>query len=372
MNTSTETGGTTAIQEKQRVMQSLEAGLPQAEGQERAFLLYQLGSTALQTGDVEPRAIGAFSGLRDLAVVLGDARLEALAYNGLSAAHDAIGLRHESLREAIEAERLATAAGDQFVRALALNNQAQYYKETGENRTAFRLFKEIQDIGYATHDDRLVMAGYIGLGRTTSMAEADLAISYYEQALALGRSLGDTEGIATCLNNLADWMINTGRYAESITMREESERLSREIGDREGIGRSFIGRAKAHTLLGDYQQAWAFLNTGLPIVLRARDFEGELHSYLNLAHLYVRQGDIPRACDYYQQALDKSLGAPDHACAVFARRALDELAEGILPRPAILPPVPVTPETIRTNPVLNYTYPTGDKKWGGFAWAYLN
>jgi tetratricopeptide (TPR) repeat protein len=375
MNIQTLTAGIAATLETpdfQAEIREIEASLPGASDAERALLCYRLGSAALVVGDVRPKALAAFAQAHDLAVQLGDRRLEAAVLNGLSVAHDAIGRRHEALREAEEAERLATAIGDRRLVALALNNQGQFYKENGENAKAFHLFKEVQDIGYALGDDRLVMAGYVGLGRTTPMADADLAMGYYEQALVMAGALGDVEAVCICLNNLSDWLINTGRYADAIALRDEAERLNRAIGSREGIGRSLIGKAKAYTLLDDLDQAWAYLKTGLPVVIRAGDIEGELHSYLNLAYLYVQQGDIPRACEYYQQTLEKSLAAPDHACALFAQRALDQLAAGEMPRPAILPPEPVTAAAIRTNPALAYTYPTGDRKIEGGRWIYNN
>ena len=92
-----------------------------------------------------------------------------------------------------------------------------------------------------------------------------------------------------------------------------------------------MGLGKAYTLLDDEARAWAFLNRGLPVVVGMGDLEGELHTSLNLAHLYVRHDDIPRAVDYYQRTLEKSLAAPDAACALFAQQALDQLAEGRCP-----------------------------------------
>jgi len=310
--------------------------------------------------------------MHEIAVRLQDKRLEALAYNGLSCVHDTIGLRNESLYEALEAERLAIEVGDPRLLAMALNNQAQFYKETGQNPQAGALFQRVQEIGYALNDEHLVMAGYIGLGRTTPMADAERAISYYQQAMALAETVGDAGAISLCYNNLADWKIYTGLYEEAITLREKSERISRDSGDKEGIGRALIGIAKAHTLLGHGDQAWQFLNTGLPMVLSAADFEGELHSYLNLAHLYVCRGDIGRACDYYQRTLDKSLAAPDASCALFAQKALEQLAEGQVPKPGILPPQPLTPQAIKEDSSLKMMYATGDQKWTGMGWIWLN
>lgn len=334
--------------------------------------LYRQGWTAFWAGDIRFTALTSFTRMREQAVALQDKRLEALAYNALSCVHDMLGQRKESLHEALTAERIALELGDQRLFAHALNGQAQYYKETGENTKAYELFARMQEIGHAIHDDELIMGSLIGMGRTTSMADVAKAIAYYEQAIELAESRGDQHALITCLNNLADWKINSGRYDEAIQLRERCLQISREIGDKHGVGRSLIGIGKAHTLLGNYDQAADFLNRGLPVVLGVGDLEGELHSFLNLAHLIVRNGDIPRGCEYYERVLDKSIAAPDHACAIFAQRALDLLAEGELPPPAILAPMILTPESVTANPILAYTYDTGDRAWIGNMLVYFN
>jgi tetratricopeptide (TPR) repeat protein len=347
-------------------MAALEHELTEAPEDARGLLYYRLGCLALALGEVRTRARDAFTRMRELAVQRSEPQHEGLAQVGLACVLDLLGSRHEALGAALRAEHIAAALGDQYLLALAFNQEAQFYKETGDNLHAFALFGRVHAIGVALDDKRLVLAGLIGRGRTTNMAEPDTAIGYYEQAITLAGALGDAEALSLCYNNLADWRINLGRYTEAITLREESLRISQEVGHREGIGRALIGIGKAYTLLDDDRRAWEFLNRGLPVVVGVGDVEGELHTYLNLAHLYVRRDDIPRAVDYYQRALDKSLAAPDAACARFAQQALDQLAAGGVPAPAILPPAPLTPETIAAQrPQLIRTYPTGDMKWHG-------
>jgi tetratricopeptide (TPR) repeat protein len=351
---------------RQARIAALEQDLALAAEDARIMLYYRLGCLALAVGEVRTRALDAFSRMRDLAVERGDERGEGLAQVGLACVLDLLGCRHDALSAALRAERLAEATGDQQLFGLALNQQGQFYKESGDNPRALALFERVQAIGIALDDKRLVLAGLIGRGRTTPMAEPAAAMGYYEQAITLAGALGDEETLSLCYNNLADWQINTGHYDEAIRLRETSLRISREYGDREGVGRALIGLGKAYTLLDDEPRAWDYLNRGLPVVVGVGDLEGELHTYLNLAHLFVRRADIPRAVDYYQRALEKSLADPDAACALFAQRALDQLAAGDVPRPAILPPAPLTAATLAApRPQLLHTYQTGDRAWHG-------
>jgi tetratricopeptide (TPR) repeat protein len=296
-----------------------------------------------------------------------------MAKNGLAVAYDTVGQRHESLRYANEAARLAREVDDQRLLALALNNQAQFLKENGQNEQANELFQQVQAIGRTLNDEELVMAGAIGLGRTTGMADAQTAVAHYEEALAMAKAQGDDRAIAICLNNLSDWRINLGQYEEAIALREECLRLSQQLGFRMGVGRAYIGMAKAYTLMGNLAKARELLNKGFPVAVRASDLEGDLHASLNLAYLYVQSGDIPRAIELYRQVLERSLAAPDYACAVFAQKALELLADDETPPPGIVLSVPadaaeLTEDELETvvgglNPKGGYTYPTGDLQW---------
>jgi tetratricopeptide (TPR) repeat protein len=355
-----------SAEEYRRLIQESQAALPQATEVEQARLYEQLGRAALVLGEVRTTALDAYTRMTEIALRRTDARLEAQARNGLAAVYDTLGRRHESLREAEKADRRAIAVGDGRLAALALGHQAQFYKENGENERAHDLFTRIGEIGTTLGDDRLVLMSLIGRGRTTPMAAPDTAIALYGEAIALAERLDEPLALSVCYNNLADWKVNTGLYTESIALREQSLRISRTLGDQEGIGRALIGIGKAYTLLGETGKAWEYLNRGLPVVVSAGDLEGELHSALNLAHLYVRGNDIARACEYYGRTLERSLAAPDAACARFAQLALAQLAEGELPRPAILPPQPLTPDFVAAHrPALYHTYPTGDRQWGG-------
>lgn len=316
---------------------------------------YRSGREALLAGAIRTRALESFTRMRTLATRTGAAGLEALALNWLSVTHDLLGQRKEALSLAIRARQIARKLGNDRLVALSMNSEAQYYKETGKNQQAFRLFAQVHAIGQKMGDLHLVMGGLIGMGRTTPMHRAPEAIKYYRDAMDLAEFLRDEETLGLCYNNLADWEIAQGNYAEAIRLRESSLQLAVSTGSRLGEGRALIGIAKAETLLGNYHRAWEFLKQGMPLILSVEDMEGVLHCFLNLAHLYAHEGDIPRACDYYQRTLEKSVAAPDAACATFAREALGTLAQGGVPKPGVVP------EVFRPD----YLYQTGDLKWSG-------
>jgi len=322
------------------VIAAIARGLDGASPADRARLRHRLGYIAYLAGDVRTKAHESFTMMLEDATAARDKGLEALAHCGLAFVHDFIGERHQSLEHARTAGQIAGSIGDRRIGALALNAEAQFLKENGENERARELFTEVHAIGEALHDARLVMGGAIGLGRTTKMSDAPRAIAHYEAAIAIARSQGDNAALALCLNNLSDWKIYQGELRESIDLREQCLSIAERHGLKPIAGRAVIGMAKAWTLLGDLEKARQLLDRGFPKVLSVADLEGDLHASLNLAYLYVQSGDIPRAAQLYRDTLNRSLAAPDHACAVFAERALDLLAEGGMPRPGILPDSP--------------------------------
>lgn len=364
-------------QNLQDVLTAIQQTLPDATDHERARLRHRLGYLALLAGDGRTKAIEAFTLAREGAIKTQDRALEGLALCGLSTAYDHVGRRHESLQCAEEAEAIAQELGDDYLLALALNDRAQFYKENGKNVQAQALYERILTIGKTLGDLGLQTAAHIGMGRTTAMIDASKAIEHYETAIALAQSRGNDAALALAYNNLSDWMIYTGQYQKAIEMREECLRLARQHQLRPLVGRALIGMAKAYTHLGELEKARELLNKGFPTVVSSGDIEGDLHSSLNLAYLYLQTGDVPRSTELYRNTLERSLAAPDHACAVFAQKALDLLADGQIPAPGIGPERPVTEEflhelnlsqldgVVAARGSLALTYPTGDQKWSG-------
>ena len=366
------------------IIEAIGRALPDADRGERARLRHRLGYVAFLVGDVRTKALEAFTLMRKDAIAAKDKGLEALALCGLAFAHDFLGERRVALKHARKAAKISEKVGDRRALALALNAEAQFLKENGENSRAKKLFQRMEKIGRELEDDQLVMGAKIGLGRTTKMAEVDTAIAYYEEAIGLAKSMGDQATLALLHNNLSDQLIYQGKLRESIEVREECLRIAEKHGLQPYKGRALIGMAKAYTLLGDLDKARELLDRGFPKVLAVGDLEGDLHSSLNLAYLYVQKGDIPGAAQLYRETLERSLAAPDHACAVFAEEALELLSQGDLPKPGIMPSPAVGDETKPKKKRLlrdldvdadalqtvqggaRYSYPTGDLAWHNY------
>jgi tetratricopeptide (TPR) repeat protein len=350
--------------EPEAQMSAIARALIGASDRQKVLLYYRLGCAAVVSGHIRDKAQEAFTLMHGLATQLHDKALESLALCGLSVVHDLIGQRQLSLECAQHAESLAERLGNQRLVALALNNQAQFFKETDRNPLAYSMFNRVALIGMRLGDERLVMGGHIGKGRATPIYDVEAATSHHEQAIMLAEKLGDRVALGICCNNLAEWKLYAGDATAAIALQEQSLAECQASGYRIGVGRALVGIARAETVLERPARAWPHLRKGLPLVLAMGDVEGEMHCFLTLAHLYVRKGDIPRACDYYQRVLARSLAAPDPLCAAFAQEGLEQLGRGELPQPGILPRVPVA-FGVGAEAVGDDIYGTGDQHWTG-------
>jgi tetratricopeptide (TPR) repeat protein len=81
------------------------------------------------------------------------------------------------------------------------------------------------------------------------------AISYYQQALAIGREIGDRRGEGNALGNLGLGFYTLGQVKKAIKYYEQALAISREISDRRTEGTDLANLGLAHESLGDVEQA---------------------------------------------------------------------------------------------------------------------
>ena len=238
-----------------------------------------------------------------------------------------MGTRHESLRLADEAEERPRRRRSDGL-AYALNNQAQYHKETGDNPRANTLFTHVYAISKALADERCACVASSAWAAPPRWSPQSGPWATTSRPSRWPKRWTNTRALGICYCNLADWKVFTGEYDAALDLYMRSADYAAAAG-RQGRRGPHPDRPGASIRLRhDYDAAWAFLNTALPLLLSTADIEGELRAYLNIAHLYVVQGDISRACDYYQRTLDKSILAPNSSCMIFAQQALDQVANG--------------------------------------------
>jgi tetratricopeptide (TPR) repeat protein len=158
------------------------------------------------------------------------------------------------------------------------------------------------------------------------IGEYRAARQHYGEALALRRSLGDSEGVAGALNNLgliAAWI---GDYEEAMALHGESLELRRALGDTLGEAQSLSNLGDVMTASGDFAPAEAFHQESLRLRDAAQDAAGGAYAHYNLGELARLRGDDARAELQLQESFRRFDALGDKLGIAYAQWSLGELA----------------------------------------------
>ena len=143
-----------------------------------------------------------------------------------------------------------------------------------------------------------------GAGRLALLqADYEQAVVPLEEALTRFRTMGDREGVLSCLWDLAWVDLVRGDYARSQARSEESLALARELDDNEGISRSLVGMGRALAEQGDVAQAKPLLQESLALRRGLGDKRNVANSLSILGRVAVIEGDHGEAEKLLAEAL---------------------------------------------------------------------
>jgi non-specific serine/threonine protein kinase len=134
-------------------------------------------------------------------------------------------------------------------------------------------------------------------------ADYATARTLYEECLGIRQELGDRQGMAYSLNNLANIAHYQADYASARSLHEESLAIRRELGDRHGIAHSLGNLASVVEVQGDYASGRALLRESLGILRELGDRHGIAHALGNLGMAVARDGDHALARSLYEESL---------------------------------------------------------------------
>jgi len=152
--------------------------------------------------------------------------------------------------------------------------------------------------------------------RRLAVAIADLGIdreigSITEEALAIYRDLGDQEGAATCLNNLASFALSEGDYSRSYELYDEALALHRALGNLNRVAFVLKNISMLRRVLGDFAAARTYLEEATRLARESAD-ELLLHECLGgLVWLALSEGAYDEALGQIQEmeAIAARIGA---------------------------------------------------------------
>ena len=161
-----------------------------------------------------------------------------------------------------------------------------------------------------------------------------------EEALSIGRELGDPWNTATALRNLGLLENIRGNYQEASTLLQESLKVWHAMGPdgRTGSAWTLIFLGDAALDLHETEWARALYEESISILKERGDINFTAYLIRRLAHLSWREGDFESAKEQCRQSLDmnQETGDPRAVLACVAGFAAIAVAQGKLERGARL------------------------------------
>jgi len=222
---------------------------------------------------------------------------------------------HASLHEALswcEAERTALAAATALAARSGLHEFAWKLPAAA---MSFYNRRSHMDDWITTHQAGLASARAIGdrgaeawmlnnLGMAYGTQRREESVACFEQALALSRETGDTAREARVANNLANTLLNLGRFERAEEAAISALDLDRRIGDRFAEGAALVIIGCSCRELGRFGEAVDYLQRSLAISAELDDHPSTADALSDLGVTYLGLGQVADAITCLRQSLE--------------------------------------------------------------------
>jgi tetratricopeptide (TPR) repeat protein len=200
---------------------------------------------------------------------------------------------------------MSRSHGVSRVEAFILNRLGLAYLELKDLTTAYSYFE--QSLSMFRKDDNLrgVARVLANLGLVAGYQRDYItALDYCEQALELAREIGSRKGEALLLGNLGWYSGLLGDYRKALAYAERNLRISREIGDKFVETYSLINISSHAGALGDNVASVDYAEEGIELARQSNDRNAEAWALTYLGHGLFESGNMDKALDAYQAALN--------------------------------------------------------------------
>lgn len=214
------------------------------------------------------------------------------------------------LRAAAKVAQQARAASKKEppdMRALVFDQSGVIARRRGLHGLALRFYDQALTIATRSKcEEWLVMQ--IRSHRAVALEYLDRraeALREHRRIAEYEKRTGDLRGFAKSLNNIGIVYMNQKQWKPAIAALEQSCTLKRDLGDFRGIAQSLHNLGKLHYLRGDYESAEKTFLESLRIRLgRGRDEHGAAQSFVALAHVALKTGNLQDAERHAARALE--------------------------------------------------------------------
>jgi serine phosphatase RsbU (regulator of sigma subunit)/tetratricopeptide (TPR) repeat protein len=126
------------------------------------------------------------------------------------------------------------------------------------------------------------------------------ALKYWEEALEIYKVINDTDGIMTCLGNIAVIYQERGNYDKALSNLKIYLSYRKKAQDKKGIVAAFHNIALVYKDKKDYPNAISYLDSCVFIGKKISDFGDLIETYHTLHEIYRDQNKLDKALKYYE------------------------------------------------------------------------
>jgi tetratricopeptide (TPR) repeat protein len=297
--------------DEQRAAELYEAARVEADSSEAlARVQLGLGRLALRRGDVAEGITLLEQALDSGELTPGDA----------SAAANALGRSYASQSRFDEAFALferflgdARRRSDQFDEVRFALLLANAYVDHGDYGRAHATLGDVLDVARKTVDPMFRASLYWYQSRVhLEQGEPDRAAEYAQLAIATLNASEQTLAAARALLMLAYIENDRGNAQAALELVDEGEPIVAAAGDDTDAAMFRVERARALSALGEGEQAVALL-LGIVPRLNAAAPRDAARAYAAVADVFRREGDIARALELYELAVEQAPTANKYA-----------------------------------------------------------
>ncbi|XP_077986446.1 G-protein-signaling modulator 2-like isoform X2 [Glandiceps talaboti] len=142
------------------------------------------------------------------------------------------------------------------------------------------------------------------------------ATEFYEENLAIVKTLGDKAAQGRACGNLGNTHYLLGNFSKAIMFHEERLAIAKEFGDKSAERRAYSNLGNAHVFLGEFEIAAEYYKKTLLIARQLGDLAIEAQACYSLGNTFTLLRDYETAIEYHMKHLK------------IAQRLCDRVGEG--------------------------------------------
>jgi tetratricopeptide (TPR) repeat protein len=248
--------------------QALEIAHEIGDRQGEMASLTSMGNVHQHLGELR-RSIQYFERVLEIARKAGKRREESGALVSLGGAHLDLGDNRRAIEYLEQALAIKNEIGERYGQMACLNNLGSAYRNTGRAPRASECHERALGIAREMGDRRGEAFALNNIGSThSSLGNMQLALEHHEQALEIFREIGDKRSEGLCLTNLAFIHMTRQDTQRAMETCEQALAIDREIGDMMGMATDSYNIANLLVQQGRFSDALPYAEESAGLLVK--------------------------------------------------------------------------------------------------------